>query len=233
MAYPENDTQYTEEILTDIREDGDGWDLAIGSMHLWTPKANDVIPKTGDTLRTYGEGFGRPVRGIFINDQCLRYMTAQESDDARLVEVEKNNNDKKKEFEQNKDKNDARIAALPVEFRNRFKGFHERKENFRWDQEPYELFVCEQAMLMANSLGSSADIILFYDLSFDEQLKKVPGLDDGHSGNTFEAATKLARCYLDKPELIPKMHGALCPLLGCDTYGCWSSTQSQEDEEPI
>lgn len=53
-------------------------------------------------------------------------------------------------------------------------------------------------------------------LSYEEQREVVPNLNDGHSGNTFGCACALAFAYLDCPENVPKMHGALSPLVGSD-----------------
>lgn len=49
-----------------------------------------------------------------------------------------------------------------------------------------------------------------------------------HSGNTFGAACKLAHCFVAEPHLISKMHGALCPLVGCEEYGCWSTVAGKK-----
>ena len=57
-----------------------------------------------------------------------------------------------------------------------------------------------------------------------EQQKLVPALADGHSGNTFGIAVRLAWHFLVNPELVLQEHGAMCPLVGCRDYGCWAST---------
>lgn len=44
--------------------------------------------------------------------------------------------------------------------------------------------------------------------------------DDGHSGNTFGCAARLAYHYLTEQENIVREHGALVPLVGCEKYGC-------------
>ncbi len=65
-------------------------------------------------------------------------------------------------------------------------------------------------------------------MTLPKQKERVPDLAyDEHSGNTFGVACKLAHCYAAEPDLVPKMHGALCPLVGCESYGCWSTTVGQ------
>lgn len=48
----------------------------------------------------------------------------------------------------------------------------------------------------------------------------VPALSDGHSGNSHGMMLRLAWWYLTKPENVAREHGALVPLVGCDSYGC-------------
>lgn len=64
----------------------------------------------------------------------------------------------------------------------------------------YNLFAMEQAIVIADALRTKEAIIEFKDKSWDEQKKLVPGLDDGHSGNTFGMASIFAIAYL--PQLL-------------------------------
>lgn len=60
----------------------------------------------------------------------------------------------------------------------------------------YNLFCCEQGILISESLRSKDAIIKWHKLGWEEQVKLVPGLDDDHSGNTFEMSCRLAIQYL-------------------------------------
>jgi len=64
----------------------------------------------------------------------------------------------------------------------------------------YNLFAMEQAIVIAEELQTKEAIIEFKDKSWDEQKSLVPGLDDGHSGNTFSMAVRFAIAYL--PQLL-------------------------------
>ena len=64
----------------------------------------------------------------------------------------------------------------------------------------YNLFAMEQGILIAEALQTKEAIIEFKDKGWDEQKKLVPGLDDGHSGNTFGMALRFAIAYL--PQLL-------------------------------
>ena len=117
---------------------------------------------------------------------------------------------------------DRRIEALPALFRDRIKKFQrDGGHAFRRDYEPYELFCCEEAVVIASALKTSAAVRAFKDAGWDEQKKQVPQLSGGHSGNTFEVACLLAYDFLSSmPERVIQDHGALTPLVGCDAYGC-------------
>ena len=96
---------------------------------------------------------------------------------------------------------------------------------------PYELFCCEEAIKIATALGTEDKVRVFGRLEHEEQKKMVPGLDYGeHSGNTFGTSVQLALFYVSRPEMLYKVHGALCPLVGCNTYGCWSTTSEAHVE---
>ena len=61
---------------------------------------------------------------------------------------------------------------------------------------PYNLFAMEQGILIANALQTKEAIISFKDANFNTQKTLVPGLDDGHTGNTFGMSVAFAISYL-------------------------------------
>lgn len=68
----------------------------------------------------------------------------------------------------------------------------------------YNLFCFEQGIVISEALKSKDEIIKWYKLSWDEQGKLVPGLDDGHSGNTFQMSCRLAIQYLPMLKVIKR-----------------------------
>lgn len=66
----------------------------------------------------------------------------------------------------------------------------------------------------ARALNSKA-----YDYDYKRQQALI-GSDDGHSGNTFGMAMRLAWLYIEHPDFVAKEHGAMVPLVGCKDYGC-------------
>jgi hypothetical protein len=114
-----------------------------------------------------------------------------------------------------------RIQALPEPFSARLVAFRDRNpRSWRWRYEAYELFVCEQAVVIADALKDPAAVSTFRRLSNTEQYRLVPGVSQDHSQNTFEVACMMARIYLTKPRDLLLCHGALCNLVGCHEYGC-------------
>jgi hypothetical protein len=102
-----------------------------------------------------------------------------------------------------------------------------RNPNWRRDYESYELFVCEQAASLA-ALPKDGLIRDWYErfrvLPYKAQKVEWPGLDDGHSGNTFGAAVQLAyRLDTNDRRAIVQGHGAMVALVGCAKYGCHSA----------
>ena len=134
----------------------------------------------------------------------------------------------KAEAEASRSINDAKIAALPVEFQQRIERFRAGNPDFWWDHQPYELFCCEEAMKIADAMKDRPeDLRGFGQLSWEQQKILVPTLSGDHSGNTFGTAVKLAYWYLTNRVNVVREHGALTPLVGCESYGC------THEEKPV
>lgn len=85
--FPENDDQFQEHEITkvELSEDGTFYMVTMDdSFGFAIPKTKDIDVNPGDTLRTYGKGFGYRVRGIFINGHKVSYYTEAEFEVKRL-----------------------------------------------------------------------------------------------------------------------------------------------------
>ena len=184
-------------------------------------KKYGVTPKIGDelTVHTKGGAFGT-IRGMDLNGHKIFWKTDEELEAERLEWLRKNEEDKQQKFKDNKAEMDKQYEALPKCFQERIDKFRANNDRFRIDFESYELFCCEQAVVIAKGCKSAAGVEEFRKLKWEEQLERVPELSDGHSGNTFGFAVTLAYWYLQQPENVTKMHGALAPLVGSKEYGC-------------
>lgn len=220
----QDDPQVQITRVKSIGEEPDGW--SIGREDGWSffvPRAAGVVPRVGMEARFYGEGVGAIVRGLVLDGQVVFYRTEDEENIDAARRVREHELKKIADFEEKRAEYDAQYAALPPEFQRRLDGFRHRNRDFRWRHEPYELFACMEAVKIARALGSVDAVRLFAKAPWEEQKKMVPTISPDHSGNTFEVACGLAALSMDHPERVEQAHGALCPLLGCEEYGCWAA----------
>jgi hypothetical protein len=218
--------------ITEVERDGDGWTIKMDDgwnmfVYPFTPLHT---PQPGDTITLWGRGIGYTVRGVAVDDIVYRYESEQEYRARFEREMAERDAKKRAEYERDKPEHDLRIAALPAIFQERIHNFRRRRADFGWQHESYELFTCEQAVAFAEAFPDEDALTAFRDMSYEQQREACPAMDESHSGNTFGAAVFLANLYLTRPDLVPKAHGALCPLVGCDEYGCYAMTPEAEAE---
>jgi hypothetical protein len=214
-----------------------GWllDFEEGSS-IWCPAALcQQAPVPGETARLYGEGFGYVVRGVAIDGRVYRYQTEEEQEAEHAAHVDEEKTKRQALLEREMPDRDRRRAALPEPFRLRLEGFIAARPNWRRDCESYELFCCEEAALIAAHFAgrenAAEQIDRFRAASTEDEKAELPGLRYAeHSGNTWGCSSVLAQAYLVSPELVPRVHGALCPLIGCQEYGCYAARPEAKAE---
>jgi hypothetical protein len=222
MNVADHDQQFEESVIDAVREHLDGYELTHDGWTLSCPKVEGLpAPRVGETLRSYGRGIGYTVRGIVVSGWVYRYLTEAEENERHAAQCREQEAKREQELVTNLAATDQRIAALPALFQERIAKFQrDGGHDFRRDYEGYELFCCEQAVAIADALHTGEAIVAFHAASWKEQKRLVPALSSDHSGNTFGTACLLARTYVERPEFVPKLHGALTPLVGCEAYGC-------------
>jgi hypothetical protein len=235
MAMKNQDFEFEEVEVAGVHSEEDGWTIERSdgwSFHV--PRRHGVEPLPGMIARFYGRGIGAIVRGLDLDGQEVFYKTPEEQAEEGRRCAEERDREQRAEFERNREDLDAKYDALPEVFRRRIDKFRGNNPDFRWEFEPYEMSCCEDAVKIAgvaqdelggelNSLDADAIRQWFEDyetLPWEEQMARVPGLFDGHSGNSFGCAVFLARVYLTEPEGVVRMYGALAPLVGSEKYGC-------------
>jgi hypothetical protein len=231
---------------------GEGWGITCSDGWSFFVLDKGVEPHVGDTARFYGRGLGSVVRGLDIEGREVFYRTPEQQQEHDARENERRAQERRDQYEANKTALDASFDSLPQEFKDRIAGLRERNPEFRWEYENYEMMVCVDAVRMARACespdigtqlkvhgirlenGEWADdpagrLQAFAAINskannyrYELQRELIPSLSDGHSGNSFGAAVRLAYLYLTQPDLVEKEHGALCPLVGCEDYGCYS-----------
>lgn len=199
------------------------------------PLAEGVrAPEVGDTIRLFGRGFGYPVRGLGLVVHGVliglyRYQTADEAKAAHEAWCAQQKQQRNEAWTAQSAAFAEKIKALPDVFRERIE-FFMRKADWGPEFGPYEIFACTEAVKIATAFRTEEEVRDFQKKPYEEQRKALPALSEDHSGNTFGTACSLARFYLKEPELVPKMHGAMCPLAGCEDYGCWATTPEAKAE---
>lgn len=228
--FPPDDRQFEDVRITNVEPFKSGaW--CIGLSTGWSfcvPAESPVVPAAGMAARLYGRGIGYTVRGLFLDGMKVFYRTEAEEEAERVRAAIEHEQAERYDFEKARPDLDRRVAALPEFFQQRIARFRRNNPEFRWKHEAYELFVIEQAVAIATAFEDlrgdpdalRANMNGFRELDWEAQKNSVPGLDDGHSGNTFGAALALAYHYLTRPQSVVEMHGALAPLVGSEEYGC-------------
>jgi hypothetical protein len=229
MAIAGRDKQFEDHLVCSVSDDQvvtfeSGFCLAVHDELLSTPR-----PLPGDTLRLFGRGFGYVVRGIGLVTAgrlvgLYRYQTEAQEAAGHAQEVAASKQHQRDEWEARKDATAIAIRALPEPFRCRIEFFMRQPE---WGPEfgLYELFCCTEAVKLVDMLKSQDSVCAFVEMNSEAQKIAAPGLAyDQHSGNTLGMSCRLAYVFMSQPELLFKVHGASCPIVGCKAYGCFATT---------
>ena len=205
----------------------DGWSFWVGAAY-------GVQPRVGDLARFYGKGIGFEVRGLVLSGRVVFYRTAEEQEERHRQWVAEQRAQKRTDFAEKRAALDAAYDELPPEFQRRLDGFRERGgEDWRPEYEPYESFVCVEAVKIIRALGSAEAVREFSRAPWEEQKTLIPGLAyDEHSGNTFGMAGRLAYRFFTNPDDVAREHGALCALVGCQAMSCWATRSEGAPASP-
>jgi len=205
-----------ETIIKEVETDDEYYTISTDSGTFSLLRSYGAEPKEGDSIIIHTVN-GSKVRGVDINGKRIFYKTDEDLESERKKWLDKEKERKEKEFEKNKEKMDKEFKNLPLCFQLRIRRFRRGNERFRIEFEPYELFVCNEAVKIAKHCETTAKVQEFGKLKPEEQFKVA---SREHSGNTFGITMSLAYWYLKNPEFVVKLHGALTPLVGCEEYGC-------------
>jgi hypothetical protein len=210
LEVTEDDPPYEDTTVKDVEASDDGWWVTgndgwtVFVPRLGIDGRTDVEPKVGDRLCLYGS-FGHEIEGVRLNDHVVFYRDSAQREAHRRRWLEDYDARQRREFTVRQGALDAEFAALPDLLKARIQRFREEDPQFRVKGEGYEMFACTEAAKIADALAPrdvlpdidpEAVVKEFYDLPWEEQKRVVPGLDNGHSGNTFGGACMLARMLI-------------------------------------
>ena len=193
-----------------------------GFEFLSFPEGTDVNQLMVDLNLLHEQNMRDDEQELLTNSgaRCYVYSYESEEDYAASWERMREEENAKKERafdETGRAKQDAQFDGLPEEFQQRIVRFRRHcpkgEKHFRINFEPYELFVCEEAVKILKALEDGT-----IQAIEDTDLRGI--LSDDHSGNTAGACKMLARAALENPEYVVWAHGAMTPLTGCEEYGC-------------
>lgn len=185
---------------------------------------NELPPAVGDDIVVYIVQ-GSLIRGVDLRGEPLYFKTNAELELDREKALRDSTERKRLQWAEDREDLLARVAALPPEYQRRIEWFRVHLEG--WDIEflAYELFACEQAIVLAGAAKASGDdprewLEALRDMKYSKQIELVPEISDQHSGNTFGVSLTLALLSVQEPLLVVAMHGAMVGLTGCEEYGC-------------
>ncbi len=78
--YPKKDTKFETTTVAKVTGEGEsGWGIERSDgWSFFVPASSPVKPEPGMEARFYGDGIGRPVRGLFLAGQKVFYRTEEE-----------------------------------------------------------------------------------------------------------------------------------------------------------
>lgn len=224
LAKDPKETDYyvvgTLTAVTPYEYEGKRLELRIDSCLMCSTDDPGIPLVIGEEVYAFGQGRGYAIRGIAVGDILTRYLTEAEAEAQMKAERAAEIAKRLKRWEDNLPTYMADLANLQEPFQARIKFF---MRNPQWGPEHggYEMFVCKEAVKIAAHCKTAEAVQVLYNAPWEEQIKVI---SDGHSGNTMGAAFTLAHWFLIDASLVPKIHGALCPLVGCEEYGCFAAT---------
>lgn len=229
---------FSVDTITRVEDFEGSWRVEFASScflyHIPKPEASLEPPHVGESIELFQDGEFAPIRGVRVGSRIYFYRTKEEEEVRSAKEQQVMQQEQKQTWETELPEFKRRVARLPQIFQERiytFLRFSKEHGDGCWGQRygSYELFCCEQAVLIADALKTPEAVDAWRKLNMAEQEAQIPGLAYAdHSGNTFSAACMLAYVYLEKPVSVSKAHGALAPLVGSKEYGCYAHRKTVE-----
>lgn len=218
-----------EKIIESVKKSGEYYEIQLkGDFMFALDVKYGVEPKVGDIVQQRVRGVTY-ILGVMINGKEVYSRSDEEDQEIREKAKEESDQRQKESFEKSKDKMDKDFSRLPMPMQRKIERLRKNNPEFRWQFEPYELFVCKEAFQIAIKLKDSERIQRFIRTNSSEvQQKLVPNLKyKEHSGNTFGKACAYALWFVSNPKLFHLSHGAMAELVGCEHYGCLPATDEE------
>ena len=209
-------------VADDVVTFDDGWSMGL-------PADAPLRPRVGcdiDLVMDGGMRVGYSLDGVVCQeaDPISTHLEWERGSHERALE-------RIREAEADLARRNRRVAALPPALRERILRFRAANLDFVFEHEPYEMACCKEAVRIAAKFRTEAEIQAFAAADWSKQKEMLPGMDDGHSGNTFGFAILLARLLVaGRGGDIIRLPPAITPLTGSDAHGDWLSMTAEEYE---
>jgi len=214
---------YEISTIDKVKKYNDGYEITYDKcIGFFLSSKYGIPPKVGDKIEVYGK-MGRAIKGICINGKTAYFKGEVETENDRVLWLKKYKEKKRSEFIKDKKQLDEDYDNLPLVFQRRITILRDNNPNFRVAHETYEMLVCKEAVKIAYAFPKKEELEAFRKADYGKQKKMLPIMSNAHSGNSWGASIRLAYWYITDKEDVWKEHGALCPLVGCEDYGCWAS----------
>lgn len=187
------------------------------------PKDAGPMPRVGDRVKIVGE-MGHEFYGMVLNHRLVWWLTPAEREQRRADWLREYHERQERDFVAAEARLDADYDALPRPFRFRIDQLRAAGGRaWRVESESYEMFVCKEAVKMAEHFRTREALAAWKDLSYEDQRAAWDGYDDGHSGNTFGCALMLAALWCDaglsdQAEALVVQPQAISPIAGDPRY---------------
>ncbi len=214
------DRQFEDSVIAKVEPGDDDYSLTFESgWSFWCPKKG-IEPHIGDIARLYGKGIGFTVRGLAINGQVVFYRTEDEDRQRAVDDQASREAEQRTDYAEKAEGYERVIRDLPPVFQRRIERFRRTNPDFNWKYLPYELSCCVDGAKIALHCKTPDAVPAFRALNWSEQQQRIPDLFDGHSGNSFGMAIRLAMYFVTEPRYVVLEHGAISALIGCEDFGC-------------
>lgn len=223
------DEQYEDSVVAEVCEMKTGYDIKReDGWSCWLGKEHHVVPRVGQRLRAWGRGIGHPFRGLAFDDAVAFYKTEAEQQADFDAERRRWRGQQQEEYENERRTWDARVTALQPPLRLRMERFRAvGGDDWRWHAEPYEMASVEEASRLIARFESAEALRSFGKLDHEAQKAIHPNMGEGHSGNTWNHALRLAILCYERPDLVPRDHAVICALVGCEEARCWAANKGR------
>ena len=231
----EKDGEFKETFVSSVSV-GHGKSFVLNcsdGFSLWVENESGLPPPSkGEKVRMYGRGIGYPVRGVTTLKVIYSYQSKSQFDQAEKASALQEARERQLCWENGLSDFLRKKDALPNSLQRRM-DFFMRSPSWGPQFGAYEMFCCRQAVLIAEHCETDEGIVAFAKKSPSQQLDELPAIGDSHSGNTFYFSCQLASCLIKNPDLTPKMHAAICPLVGCEKGGCWAASEEAKNSRQL